>query len=148
MFGKIVTVQALVGWEVHLALLAIGRPNAGNYITMESIGMWHVVVAQSLAAELTADTEASVAKLFPADFRPYRVVISGDVIQEPSLLHLFFVLAVGVLVQDRLGLEHVGAEGTLCLFSGFVTFLSLRSVRVVSFSRWIKKPIFFNCKIL
>ena len=141
MFSKIVTVQALGRREVHLALLAMAGPHAGNYVTMVTIGMWHVVVGHRLAAELTVDTQANLS---PAYFRPYGVVISGDVIQEPSLFHFFYVLAVGVVVQDRLGLEHVWAEGTFRLFFWFVTFLTLWSVRVVSFSRRIKKPIFFN----
>ena len=141
MLCKIVTVKTLDGREVHLALLAMAGPNAGNYVTMVTIGMWHVVVGDRIAAELTADTQANLS---PAYFRPYGVVISRDVIQEPSLFHVFSVLAVGVVVQDRLGLEHVWTERTFCFFFRFVTFLTLWSVRVVSFSRRIPKPIFFN----
>jgi hypothetical protein len=59
-------------------------------------------------------------------------------------LNHFFVLGVGVLVKDGHGLEHVGAEGTLGLFGGFLAFLTLRCVGVIPFPGGIKKPFFFN----
>jgi hypothetical protein len=78
--GKVVTVQTLDRWEVHLALFTMPGPNGRNYFSVKSIGMRHVIVAHRLTAEFTADRATTVPKLFTAHLRPYGVVTSGDFI--------------------------------------------------------------------